>query len=118
MKNKEQTKSLKRVRRHAKIRSKVSGTKERPRLSVFKSNRYLYAQIIDDSSGKTIVSVNNKDTSGKKTQKSDAKELGKAIALKALEKKVKDVVFDRGGYIYTGQIKLLAEGAREGGLSL
>jgi len=118
MQNREQTKNLKRERRHAKIRFKISGTKERPRLSVFKSNKYLYAQVIDDSSGTTIVSASNKDVAGKKTQSGSAKELGKTIASKALAKKVKKVVFDRGGYIYTGQIKLLAEGAREGGLSL
>lgn len=91
--------------------------KERPRLSVFKSNKYIFAQIIDDSRGETIVGVSEKNIlSEGKTKKDSAKELGFKIAKMALDKKVKEVVFDRGRYAYHGRIKEVAEGAREGGL--
>jgi len=105
----------KRIRRHKKIRAKIKGTKKIPRLSVFKSNRYISAQVIDDDIGNTIFSVTDKNIKGKtKTEK--AKEAGKVIAKNVLDKKISKVVFDRGGYIYTGRIKAFAEGAREGGL--
>lgn len=108
-------KTQKRIRRHKKIRSRVKGTKEIPRLSVFKSNQYIFAQIIDDESKKTLVSITDKKIKGKtKTEK--AKEAGVALANLAKEKKISKIVFDRGGYIYTGRVKALAEGAREGGL--
>ena len=99
-----------RVRRHARIRAKISGTSEVPRLSVFKSNKHISAQLIDDVSGKTIASSHSRDVGGK------AGEVGKAIADKAKAKGVSAVVFDRGGFIYTGSVKALAEGARSGGL--
>lgn len=99
-------KQQKRDRRHKKIRAKISGTSERPRLSVFKSNTRLYAQLIDDVEGKTLASASG----------SDASLVGQNIAKSAKEKKISNVVFDRGGYIYTGKVKLVAEGAREGGL--
>ncbi len=112
-------KKQKRNRRHKKIRAKLSGTKEKPRLSVFKSASHIYAQLIDDEKGKTLISASEKELvkvkkSANKTEKS--KEVGKLIAKKALEKKIEKVVFDRAGYKYHGRIKALAEGAREGGL--
>jgi len=104
-----------RARRQARIRSKVKGSETRPRLSVFRSNRYVYAQIINDETGKTIVSARDVESKAK-TMRERAKELGKILAGKAKEKKVSQVVFDRAGYSYTGIIREIAEGAREGGL--
>lgn len=94
-------------RRHKKIRSTLSGTAERPRLSVFKSHKYMYAQLIDDTKGHTLAQANS----------DDAKKVGTEIAKKAKDLKIEKVVFDRGGYLYTGKIKLIADGAREGGLN-
>lgn len=109
-------KAEKRSRRKGRIRSKVSGTFERPRLSVFKSNKFLYAQFIDDDSGKTLVSGSTKEIeSGSELEK--AKKLGKTLAEEALSKKISKIVFDRGGYLYTGKVKAFADSAREGGLS-
>lgn len=108
-------KLIKRDRRRSKIRFKVRGTSERPRLSVFRSNTSVFLQIIDDTENKTIVSANMKEIKkGTKTEK--AKELGKVIAEKALAKKIKTVVFDRGGYKYHGRVQAVADGAREAGL--
>lgn len=109
---------LERVRRHIRIRNKISGTAERPRLCVFRSNANVYAQIIDDVAGNTLVSAStlDKEIKTKHANKEAAKEVGKLIAKRAAEKNIKDVVFDRGGYIYHGVIKELAEAAREGGL--
>ena len=102
------------------IRKQISGTKERPRMSVFRSNKQIYVQLIDDQSGETIVSASskNKEVAAKKdVNKSDqAKLVGKLIAEKSLAKGIKRVVFDRNGYLYHGRIKYLAESAREGGL--
>ena len=108
-----------RQRRHIRVRTKVSGTTERPRLCVFRSNQNLYAQIIDDTKGVTLVSAStlDKNIKTKHANKEAAKEVGESIAKKAAEKKIKDVVFDRGGYIYHGVIKELAEAARSGGLN-
>jgi len=104
-------------RRHKRVRGKISGTADRPRLSVFRSNKNIYAQLIDDEKGKTLVSVKNSEVKSKKIKKSEmAKELGMLIAKKAVEKNIKKAVFDRGGYKYHGRVKALAEGAREGGL--
>lgn len=108
-----------RVRRHARVRTKVSGTTECPRLAVSKSNKNIIAQIIDDTKGETLVYVSTLD-SEVKTKKANieaAKEVGTLIAKKALEKNIKDVVYDRGGYIYHGVVKALAEAAREAGLN-
>ena len=107
-----------RTRRHIRVRTKVSGTAERPRLCVYRSNSNIYAQIIDDVAGNTLVSASTLDKSvkTKKSNKEAAKEVGTLIAKKALEKNIKTVVFDRGGYIYHGIVKELAEAAREGGL--
>ena len=109
---------LERVRRHIRIRNKISGTAERPRLCVFRSNANVYAQIIDDVAGNTLVSAStlDKEIKTKHANKEAAKEVGKLSAKRAAEKNIKDVVFDRGGYIYHGVIKELAEAAREGGL--
>ena len=109
---------LERVRRHVRVRNKISGTAERPRLCVYRSNTNLYAQIIDDVAGNTLVSAStlDKEVKTKHSNKEAAKEVGTLIAKRATEKKIKDVVFDRGGYIYHGVVKELAEAAREGGL--
>ncbi|QCR23446.1 50S ribosomal protein L18 [Pontibacter sp. SGAir0037] len=106
-----------RVRIKKSIRNKISGTSERPRLSVFRSNRAIYAQIIDDTTGKTLVaasSVKLDDASKVNTETSN--KVGKEIAAKALELGISQVVFDRSGYLYHGKVKSLAEGAREAGL--
>lgn len=108
-------KTAQRLRRRMRIRAKVSGTSERPRLSVFKSNKFTYAQIIDDVTGVTIASATTKGSKDESAL-SGAKEVGKRLASEAAKKNIKKVVFDRGGYIYTGKIKAVAEGAREGGL--
>ena len=107
-----------RERRHARVRNKVSGTADRPRLCVFRSNSNLYAQIIDDVAGNTLVQAStlDKEVKTKLSNKEAAKEVGSLVAKRALEKNIKEVVFDRGGYIYHGVIKELAEAAREGGL--
>lgn len=109
---------MERRRRHIRVRRKISGTSERPRLCVYRSNTNIYVQIIDDVAGKTLVSASTLDKSVKEkhANKVAAKELGTIIAKKATEQKIKSVVFDRGGYIYHGVIKELAEAAREGGL--
>jgi len=126
-------KQEKRYRRHKKIRAKVFGTTMNPRLSVFRSGKYIYAQLINDEKAKTIAAVNDlklkedkssfrplaatrefKKNRGTKIEK--AKEIGKLIAKKAKDLKIEKVVFDRGGYKYHGRIKAVAEGAREGGL--
>lgn len=110
-----QKKTEKRIRLKAKIRSQVFGTLERPRLSVFRSNVHIYAQAIDDSTGKTLASAS--DMSIKKgTKRERAEIVGKAIADACLAKKIKKVTFDRNGFKYTGRVKLLADSARAGGL--
>jgi large subunit ribosomal protein L18 len=109
------TKLQKRIRRHKRIRSRVSGTAEVPRLSVFKSNTALFGQLIDDTKGFTISALSTRQMKGKSVMEK-SKEAGKEIAKIALDKKIKKVVFDRGGFIYTGRVKAFAEGAREGGL--
>ncbi len=110
---------MERERRHARVRRKISGTAERPRLCVYRSNTNLYVQIIDDVAGNTLVSAStlDKEVKTKYANKEAAKEVGALIAKRALEKNIKDVVFDRGGYIYHGVVKELAEAARSGGLN-
>lgn len=105
----------KRKKRHNRVRAKVAGTVERPRLSVFKSNKDVYAQIIDDSKGVTLVSSNSLKIEGK-AMLEKSKIVGVEIAKLALTKNISKVVFDRSGYLYTGLIKTLADSAREGGL--
>ncbi|HRY62608.1 MAG TPA: 50S ribosomal protein L18 [Candidatus Paceibacterota bacterium] len=109
------TKETKRARRQKRIRSKVFGTAEKPRLSVYKSNKFTYAQIIDDVSRKTLVSASDMDIK-KGGKLARAGEVGKLVAEKAKEKKIKKVVFDRGGFIYTGRVRAVAENARANGL--
>jgi large subunit ribosomal protein L18 len=106
-----------RVKKHKKIRNRFSGTPERPRLSVYRSNSHIYAQIIDDTKGHTLVSASSKDLGLEKSNDiAAAVSVGEAIAKKALEANIEAVVFDRGGYIYHGKIKSLADAAREAGL--
>ena len=109
---------MERARRHLRVRRKISGTQERPRLCVYRSNKNIYVQIIDDVAGKTLVSAStlDKEVKTKYANKEAAKEVGTLIAKKAKEHKIEIVVFDRGGYIYHGIVKELAEAAREGGL--
>ena len=116
-----QKKQEKRNRRHKRVRAKMSGTAQRPRLCVFKSGKHIYAQLINDEKGKTLVAASSQEIKNPKSKVQPpkiyiAKEVGKSLAQKALEKKIEKVVFDRGGYLYHGKIKALAEGAREGGL--
>jgi len=103
------------ARRKSRIRAKISGTTERPRLAIFKSHKYIYAQIIDDTKGHTLASFDSR-ASKAKTPVERAKEVGVEVAKKAKAAKITKVVFDRGGYIYTGKIKMVADAAREGGL--
>lgn len=111
-------KQLKRQRRHRCVRSKIKGTSKVPRLCVFRSNKHIYGQLIDDEKRKTLLIANDKELKnrGKKTKINIAHEVGKLLAEKALLKSYKKVVFDRGGYKYHGRVKALAEGAHEGGL--
>ena len=106
----------KRDRIHKKVRTKIRGTQERPRLTVYRSNTNMYAQIIDDDKGVTLLSANAKELKSKGTKKELAKELGILIAKKAKDKKITRLVFDRGAFRYHGRVRALAEGAREGGL--
>ena len=107
-----------RIRRHVRVRKNISGTTERPRLNVFRSAKHIYAQIIDDTKGVTLVSASSLDKgfSANGGNVEGAKEVGKAVAEKAVAAGIKTVVFDRGGYVYHGRVAALAEGAREGGL--
>ncbi len=109
-----ETKKEKRQKRHRRIRARVKGTAKCPRLAVFKSNQYIYAQLIDDEKGKTIIGLNDSKLKGKKME--TAHKIGELIAKEALAKKIDKVVFDRGGYKYHGRIKAIAESARAKGL--
>src|SRR5215218_5855448 len=107
-----------RERRHRRVRGKVAGTAERPRLAVFRSNRGIFAQLVDDQTGKTLAGASWVTVKGAEGSKTDqARAVGKAIAEAAKSAGVESVVFDRGGYLYHGRVKALAEGAREGGLN-
>ncbi|SFJ38416.1 50S ribosomal protein L18 [Thermoflavimicrobium dichotomicum] len=110
----------KRKKRHLRVRKKVFGTPERPRLNIFRSNKNIYAQVIDDTKGVTLVSASTLDKEfnheGSGATVEAARVVGEMIAKRAQEKGIKQVVFDRGGYLYHGRVKALAEGAREGGL--
>ncbi|SRR6056297_161985 len=116
--DKQKEKNLQRQRRHQRVRAKIKGTSDRPRLSVFRSRRIVYIQLIDDSAGKTLASVNEKELKkGKNKNKTDISfEAGKVIAEKARKIKIETAVFDKGGYKYHGRVKAVAEGARENGL--
>ncbi len=111
-----------RVIRHARVRKKISGTPEMPRLCVYRSNKSIYAQVIDDTKGVTLVSASTIDPAikgqlGEATKTDAAKMVGKLVAERALAAGIKDIVFDRGGYLYTGRISALADAAREAGLN-
>ena len=108
------TRDEKRVRRHLRVRKKVTGSSDRPRLVVFRSLKHIYAQLVDDVSGKTLLTVSDSKLEGKKSEKSA--EVGKLLAARAKEAGVTSVVFDRAGYQYHGRVKAVADGAREGGL--
>ncbi|MBI9079064.1 MAG: 50S ribosomal protein L18 [Pseudodesulfovibrio sp.] len=114
------SKNAQRLLRKPRIRKKISGTEVRPRLVVFRSNQHLYAQLVDDVNGVTLASSStlllNKDGETLKANRESATKVGKDIAVKALDKKIEAVVFDRSGYIYHGKVKALADGAREAGL--
>ena len=112
-----------RVKRHQRIRNRISGTSDRPRLAVFRSSKNIYAQMIDDENGNTLVATSTKDKAiaaelEGKTKSEKAQVVGERIAKLAAEKGITEAVFDRGGYIYHGRVQALAEGAREAGLKL
>ncbi len=111
-------KQQKRQRRHRRVRAKISGSAKVPRLCVFRSTKHIYAQLVDDEKGKTLIWAGDKELKIKKKQTKieRARETGKLIAKKAIAQKIERAVFDRGGYKYHGRVKALAEGAREGGL--
>lgn len=112
-------KKVRRLSRHARIRAKITGTTEVPRLAVFRSNRFLWAQLIDDTAGRTLVAVSDREIAGKsaKATKSDrAAKAGELLAKKAKEAGIKKIKFDRGGFQYQGRIKAFADAARKGGL--
>lgn len=112
-----QTRASMRIARHARIRKRVTGTEARPRLAIFRSLKHISAQVIDDATGKTLVSASSLEKDLKATGNVDgAKKVGAAIAKRAMDKGVKSVVFDRGGFRYHGRVASLAEGAREAGL--
>ena len=125
-------KNVSRLRRHRRVRGKISGTAERPRLNVFRSNANIYAQVIDDTTGTTLCAASTLDKSfngnggnkeaarevGKLIAQKAAKKVGMAIAKRAADKGITKAVYDRGGFVYHGRVKALAEGAREGGLEL
>ncbi len=113
---------ISRKRRQRRVRNKISGTTERPRLNVFRSSNNIYAQVIDDQSGATIVSASTLDPGlrsklSRGSNREAAREVGKLVAERAVDKGIKEVVFDRGGYLYHGRVKELADGAREAGLN-
>jgi large subunit ribosomal protein L18 len=113
---KKESRNVARVARHKRIRKNLHGTSSTPRLCVFKSNKDLYVQIIDDEEGKTLVSVSGKELKLNGVNIENAKKVGEEIAARAKKAKIKTVVFDRGGYLYHGVVKALAESAREKGL--
>ncbi len=120
MKDINKAKREKLMRRHLRVRSRIKGTAQKPRLSVFRSNKHIFLQLIDDEKGKTIISESDpkaaKKEKSKKAKIEMAREAGKKLAEAAAKKKIKHAVFDRGGYVYHGRVKAAAEGAREGGL--
>lgn len=110
------TKNIRKDKRHLRIRTRLIGDNDSPRLVVFRSNLHIYGMLVDDQSGKTLLSSSDKEFKGKLTKTEKANQVGKVLAEKALGKKIKKIKFDRGGYLYHGRVKALAEGAREGGL--
>ncbi len=118
IKNKTSYKATKRLKNKARVRKKVEGLPDRPRLTVYRSGRHMYAQIIDDSTGKTLAAYSTLQSEGslKSKNKDCAKAVGAEIAKRALSQKIKQVVFDRSGYVFHGRVKAVADGAREAGL--
>ncbi|MFO8191781.1 MAG: 50S ribosomal protein L18 [Bacillota bacterium] len=119
---KAKTRLISRKRRHRRVRRKITGIPERPRLNVFRSSKHIYAQVIDDQSGTTLAAASSLDPELRSElsyggNREAARKVGALLARKAIDRGIKDVVFDRGGYLYHGRIKELAEGAREGGLN-
>ena len=117
LKNKTSSKVTKRLKNRARIRKKVDGAAERPRLTVFRSGRHIYAQIIDDAAGKTLVAYSTLEGNINNKNRGSAKQVGQEIAKRAVAKNIKTVVFDRSGYVFHGRVKAVADGAREGGLN-
>jgi large subunit ribosomal protein L18 len=117
LKNRTVHKATKRLKNRARIRKKVDGDSERPRLCVFRSGRHIYAQLIDDASGKTLAAYSTLEGNLKNKNLGSAKQVGAEVAKRALAKNIKTVVFDRSGYVFHGRIKAVADGAREAGLS-
>lgn len=117
LKNKTSNKVNKRLKNRARIRKKVGGSTERPRLAVFRSGKHIYAQIVDDASGKTLASYSTLEGELKNKNIETAKKVGAEVAKRALAKNIKSVVFDRSGYVFHGRVKAVADGAREAGLS-
>ena len=120
---KAKSRQLSRKRRHQRVRKKVTGSPERPRLNVFRSSKHIYAQVIDDQSGKTLVAASTLDPQLRLElnhggNREAARKVGALVANRAVDKGIKDVVFDRGGYLYHGRVRELADGAREAGLNL
>ncbi len=113
---KKQSKNVTRHKRHLRIRKTISGTAERPRLSVYRSNKAIYTQLIDDVNQTTLIAADSREAGLTHSNIESAKAVGKLIAEKAVAKGVKEVVFDRGGYLYHGRVKALADAAREAGL--
>lgn len=111
-----QKKQIKRNRIHVKIRQRIIGTAQRPRLCVFRANQHIYAQLVDDDKGKVLASASDVKLKGKGTKVQHAVEVGKMIAKEAVAQKIESVVFDRGGFVFHGRIKAVADGAKEGGL--
>ena|SRR5688572_23606833 len=117
MRGEEKSKKIRKMRRAARIRGKIEAASNAPRLTVFRSNKHIYAQVIDDTKGKTLVSVSEKEIEAAKVTRIErAKAVGQKLAEKAIKEKVKKVVFDKGSYKYHGRVKALADGARDGGL--
>ncbi len=118
MKQGKLTKKEQLERRHRRIRAKVSGTSDKPRLSVYRSNKFIYGQLIDDVSGTTVIAVSDMllNSGTKKSKLEKARIVGAMLGKMAVDKKIEKIVFDRGGFIYTGRVKALADGAREAGL--
>lgn len=110
------SKSDRKRRIHYRVRKKVNGTASRPRLSVYRSNKFIYCQVIDDVTGHTLLAASAKEAAASGNKIDQAKAVGKLLAEKAMASNIQSVVFDRGGYLYHGRVKALAEGAREGGL--
>ena len=117
LKNKTAAKATKRLKNKARIRKKVGGSAERPRLTVFRSGKHIYAQIIDDVNGKTLAAASSLSSKLKSSNVEASKTIGQEIAKKALSQNIKSVVFDRSGYVFHGRVKAIADGAREAGLN-